>query len=574
MTLGPLEDEGDTAMPADLLIVNGRIFRGFGPGEPPPHGSAPGPRPEGAPTAIALAGGRITFVGDDATARRDHAGPRSIVLDARGGLVSAGLEDAHLHLLSGARSLDRVDLFGAETLEEIGSRITRWAAEHPDASWVVGRGWFYVPFPGGLPTAAQLDALVPDRPAYLRCYDGHSGWANSRALAIAGVHATTPDPPNGRIVRDPATGEPTGAVLESAQELLERVLPSPTADEDAASLGRAFAALAEAGITAVQDAWVEAGDVPLFRRLRDAGAIPLRVRLGMGMPSGIEPGPWRDLLDRYEALVGGLAGDPWLTSGILKGFADGVIESRTAAMLAPYEGTDSTGDPEWAPEALAAAVEEASRRGWQLEIHAIGDAGVRMALDAYERSGAAGAGDPRARRHRVEHIETIDPADLPRFGKLGVIAGMQPFHADPAPGQIRIWAANIGPERASRAWAWRSILDGGGWLAFGSDWPVVPFDPFIALHGAVTRQTPAGEPPGGWLPSERLTVAEALAAYTHGSAFAAHAETRRGMIAVGGDADLVVLDRDLLAEDPSAIVESRAVATIVGGRVVHGEGAA
>ena len=561
-------------MPADLLIVNGRVFRGFGPGEAPPPGSTPGPRPDGAPTAVAVTGGRISFVGDDAAARRVDRGPDTRVIDARGGLVSAGFEDAHLHLLSGARSLDRIDLFGADTLDGIGRRITAWADAHPASPWVLGRGWLYVPFAGGLPTAAQLDTLVPDRPAYLRCYDGHSGWANTRALALAGVDATTPDPPNGRIVRDAASGEPTGALLEAAQELLERVLPAPTAVEDVASLGRAFAALAAAGITAVQDAWVETDDVALFRRLRDAGSLPLRVRLGMGMPSGIEPTAWNALLDRYEALVGDLASDPWLTSGILKGFADGVIESRTAAMLAPYEGTDATGAPEWDPDALAAAVEAASRRGWQLEIHAIGDAGVRMALDAYERASAAGAGDPRARRHRVEHIETIDPADLPRFGALGVVASMQPFHADPAPAQIGIWAANIGPGRAGRAWAWRSILGRGGRLAFGSDWPVVPFDPRIALHSAVTRQTPAGEPPGGWLPAERLTIAEALGAFTLGSAFAAHAETRRGMIAVGRDADLVVLDRDLLAEDPSAIVGSRVVATVVDGRIAHGEGAA
>jgi hypothetical protein len=562
-------------MTADLLIVAGRVLRGFGPGEAPPHGSAPGPRPAGAPTAVAVRDGRITFVGDDATARRDHEGPRTVVLDARGGLVAAGLEDAHLHLLSGARSLDQVDLFGAATLDEIGARVAAWAAAHPAAPWVRGRGWRYAPFPGGLPTASQLDALVPDRPAYLRCYDGHSGWANRRALALAGIDAATPDPPHGRIVRDPARGDPTGALLEAAQELVERVLPVATAADDEAALGRAFTALAAAGITAVQDAWVEADEVALFRRLRDRGAIPLRVRLGMGMPPGIEPGPWADLLDRYEDLVGDLAGDPWLTSGILKGFADGVIESMTAAMLAPYEGSTSSGDPAWSPDALAAAVATASGRGWQVEIHAIGDAAVRMTLDAYERAGAAGAGDPGARRHRVEHIETIDPSDVGRFGRLGVIASMQPFHADPAPNQIATWAGNVGPERASRAWAWRSILAAGGRLAFGSDWPVVPFDPFLALHGAVTRQTPAGEPSDGWLPGERLTIAEALSAYTLGSAYAAHAETRRGIIEAGRDADLVVLDQDLLAEDAAAaITGTRVVATVVDGRVVHGEGVA
>jgi hypothetical protein len=560
-------------MDADLLILGGRVFRGFGPGEAPPPGSAPGPRPEGVPTAVTVAGGRIAFVGDDAEAKR-HAGPRTRVLDARGGLVTAGFDDAHVHLVGGARSVDRVDLFGADTLAEVEARIRGWATAHRDAPWVVGRGWLYTPFPGGLPTADLLDAFVPDRPAWLRCYDGYSGWANRRALALAGVGAATPDPVNGRIVRDPATGEPTGVLLEAAQDLVDAALASPTADEDAASLRRAFAALAAAGITAVQDAWVEAEDVALFRSLRDAGEIPLRVRLGMAIPSGIEPGPWRELLDRYDDLVGDLAGDPWLTSGILKGVADGVVESRTAAMLAPYESTDVTGDPEWDPDALAAAVEAASRCGWQVEIHAIGDAAVRMALDAFERAGAAGAGSPRARRHRVEHIETIDPADLGRFGSLGVIASMQPFHADPAPSQIAIWAANVGPERAGRAWAWRSILDLGGRLAFGSDWPVVPFDPFIALHGAVTRQTPAGEPPDGWLPAQRLTIAEALSASTLGSAFASHAEARRGIIEVGRDADLAVLDRDLLAEDPSAIVGTRVVATVVGGRIVHGEDAA
>lgn len=556
--------------PVDLLIVGGRVFRGSFPGEPPPSGSTAGPRPPGAPSAVAIRAGRIVFVGDDATALGEWRGPATRVLDARGGLVMAGFEDAHLHLLSGARSLDQVDLFGIETLDRIGEAVRAWADARPDAPWVLGRGWLYAAFPGAMPTRQQLDALVPDRPAYLGCYDGHTGWANSRALALAGIDATTPDPPLGEIVRDPASGEPTGALKEAATDLLLAVVPAPTPDEHRASIRRTVAAMHAVGITAVQDAWSEPELFPLARAMGDAGELPLRVRLAPPMEPGGSVADWQRCLDRYEEAAAPLAGDPWLTSGILKAMADGVVESHTAALLAPYADDPATsGNPTWEAGDLAAHVAAASGRGWQLEIHAIGDAAVRTTLDAFEL-----AGDARARRHRVEHIETIDPADIGRFGRLGVVASMQPFHADPSPGQIPVWAGALGPERAGRGWAWTSILRAGGVLAFGSDWPVVPFDPFIAVHGAVTRQTPGGEPPGGWLPAERLPLPAALSACTLGSAWAAHAEARRGTIAAGLDADLAVLDRDLLVEDPSAIVGTHVTATIVGGRLVHeGKGA-
>jgi predicted amidohydrolase YtcJ len=258
---------------------------------------------------------------------------------------------------------------------------------------------------------------------------------------------------------------------------------------------------------------------------------------------------------------------------------DGVIDARTAAVLAPYEDDTSTGLPAWTVEKLDAFVTEADRRGWQVELHAIGDRGVRMALDAFERAAAANGpwtGDPNGvgaapgrhrRRHRVEHVEMIDDADVPRFGRLGVVASMQPYHGDPTPAQIGPWAANIG-ERARSGWSWRRIRDGGGVLAFGSDWPVVPHDPFIALNNAVNRQTVRGEPAGGWSP-ERLRIEEALEAYTAGSAFAAYAENRRGRIREGMDADLVVLDRDLLAAGPSAIIGTGVALTVLGGRIVH-----
>ena len=555
---------------ADLLVVGGRVFRGTLPGEPIPVGSAAGPVPPGSPTAVAVRHGRIAFVGDDASALRDWRAPRTRVIEARGGLVMAGFDDAHTHLLSGARSLDRVNLFGLETLDGILGAIRRWAAERPDAPWVLGRGWFYSAFPGALPTRAILDAAVPDRPAYLGCYDGHTGWANSRALALAGISAATPDPPLGVIVRDPASGEPTGALKEAAMDLLLAVVPTPTSDEYRAAVRRAVTAMHAAGITAAQDAWSEPELFPLARAMRDAGELPLRLRLAPPMEPGGSIADWHRRLDGYDEAVATLPGDAWLSSGILKAMADGVVESRTAALLAPYADDPTTsGAPNWEAHDLAAHVAAASGRGWQLEIHAIGDAAVRTALDAFEQ-----AGDAATRRHRVEHIETIDPADIGRFGRLGAVASMQPFHADPSPGQIPVWADALGPERASRGWAWTSILGSGGVLAFGSDWPVVPFDPLVAVHGAVTRQTPRGEPPDGWLPSERLPLPAALSACTLGSAWAAHAERRRGTISAGLDADLVILDRDLLAEVPSAIIGTGVVATVVGGRLVHeGKGA-
>ena len=236
-------------------------------------------------------------------------------------------------------------------------------------------------------------------------------------------------------------------------------------------------------------------------------------------------------------------------------------------MLAPYEDDTSTGLPEWEAAQLDAFAAEADRRGWQLEIHAIGDRGIRTVLDAYERAAAV---DPaRERRHRVEHIETISAADIPRFAQLGVVASMQPYHADPSPNQIDVWAGNIGPERASRAWSWASIRRAGGTVALGSDWPVVPFDPMIALNSAVNRQTVDGQPADGWLPTEKLTLPQALAAYGQGSAYAAFADDRRGTLRPGADADLVVLDRDILEGGPSAIIGTHVALTVVGGRVVH-----
>ncbi len=540
-----------------LTIVNGTIL------------GAPGA------TAVAIADGRISAVGG-----RELAGAGGEIVDAGGGLVMPGFDDAHLHLQSGARAMSRARLYPLGTVEAILDAVRAHAEATPDASWVLGRGWLYAPFPGDMPTAALLDAVVPDRPAWMDCYDGHTGWANTAAMRLAGIGRETPDPPNGLIVRD-AGGNPTGAFKEGAQLLVERHIPQPSEDDDRASVRGAQTAMHALGLTAAQDAWLEPDELAFWERVHAARELDLRFRGALIMEPGQTLAEWRDRLDGYEAQAFPMRGGATLTAGILKGFVDGVIEARTASMLAPYEGDTGAGLPAWEPDTLNAFVAEADRRGWQVELHAIGDRGVRLALDAFEHAARVNgpwAGDPHgtgaapgthARRHRVEHIETIDPADVGRFASLGVVASMQPYHGDPSPNQIDVWAGNIGPDRAGRAWAWRSIREAGGTLAFGSDWPVVPFDPFIALNNAVNRQTQDGRPAGGWLPGERLTVAHALEAYTAGSAFAAHAEHRRGLIAPGMDADVVVLDRDLLAAGSSAIIGTGVRLTVFGGRIVH-----
>jgi predicted amidohydrolase YtcJ len=544
-------------MTDELTILNGRILGA-----------------EGA-DAVRIRDGRI-----DAVGRSGELGRVGELIDAGGGLVMAGFDDAHIHLLSGARAMGWANLYPLGTVDEVLAAIRAHAAAHPGDDWVRGRGWLYAPFPGGLPTRELLDQVVPDRPAFLDCYDGHTGWANTAALRLAGVDRTTPDPPNGVVVRD-ADGEPTGVLKEEAQALVERHIPLPTRDEDRASVARALSALHASGLTAGQDAWLEPDELAFWTALDDEGRLDLRFRGALIMEPGQTLAEWRDRLDGYEAQAFPRRGGATCDAGILKGFVDGVIEAKTASMLEPYEGDASRGLPAWEPDALNAFVAEADRRGWQVELHAIGDRGVRLALDAFEHAASANgpwAGDPHGdgaapgthrRRHRVEHIETIDPADIPRFGALGVVASMQPYHGDPSPNQASLWAGNIGPERASRAWAWRSIHLDGGRLAFGSDWPVVPFDPFIALHNAVNRQTVDGLPHGGWLPWERLPLETALEAYTAGSAFAGFAEHRRGRVARGLDADLVVLDRDLLAAGPSAIIGTGVRLTVLGGRVVH-----
>lgn len=551
LLLSPLPAVPVAEPAADLLLTGGRIW------------TAEASRPWA--EAVAVRDGRVAFVGSEAEAAR-LKGPKTETIALGGRLVVPGFEDAHLHLMSGARNLERVDLSEETTLTGLQERIREFARANPGSPWVVGRGWVYGSFPGGLPTREQLDAVVPDRPAYMDCYDGHTGWANSKALALAGITKETKDPPNGTIVRR-STGEPTGALKEAAGSLVEDLIPEPTPERHYALLLRALSLLNRNGVTAVQDAgWTPeevARFLPLLERARAEGKLTVRSRLTVDVsPADPAAGIAEAvrLRDRYR--------DGPIAFGGVKGYVDGVIEAHTAAMLAPYSDDPALGrgTPRWEPAALDRAVASADGAGLQVWLHAIGDRGIRMALDAF--AGAAARNPPRDRRHRVEHVEAIAAADVPRFAALGAVASMQPLHASPDQNNEAVWSRNVGAERASRGFAWRLVEKAGGRVAFGSDWPVVPPDVLRGLYCAVARKTRDGKPAGGWQPQLAVTVDSALRHYTADAAWAGFGEKERGCVAVGKRADLVVLSRDVLAAPPEEILRTRVLLTLLDGKPV------
>jgi predicted amidohydrolase YtcJ len=524
--------------PPELLVLGARI-----PGQAGLRG-------------VAVREGRILELGPDARMRR-LAGRGTRVLEAQGATLLPGFQDAHVHLQSGGLGLKGLALGSATRAGEILEALRRWDREHPGEGWIQGRGWTYTCFPGGLPDKALLDGVVKDRPVYLRAFDGHTAWANSRALALAGITAATPDPAGGQIVRDPRSGEPTGILKEEAQELMKRVIPPPSRAERLEALRAAMREAHRVGVTAVQEAGATAEEVELFEALRASGELKLRTYLALTTAEPLTDGE----LARMEALRARHREDPVLRVGAVKLFIDGVIESGTARLLAPYAVSASRGEALMDQAALNTRIATLDRHGWQVWVHAIGDGGVRMVLDAVE---AAGPG-ARARRHRVEHGELIDPADLPRFAALGVVASQQPLHGSPE--SLGPWKAQLGAPRAERGWRFGSLLRSGARLAFGSDWPVVGMDPLPALHMATTRTSPDGQPAGGWLPAERLSLREALDAFTTGAAYAAFDEARSGRLAPGMVADLVLLDRDL--ERPGALRKAKVAFTVFDGKVVY-----
>ena len=501
--------------------------------------------------------GRIVQVylrGDKRPAKVDY------LVEGKGRVLMPGLIDAHVHVTSIGFAALTLDLSETRSLTEALAKIAAYAAAHPDRPWIVGRGWNQELWGlGRFPTAAELDSAVSDRPVWLNRVDGHAGWANSRALALAGVTAQTKAPAGGQIERlaaiGKAPGKPAGVLVDTATALIDKAVPPPRPEDLDLALAKAQELLLARGVTAAADMGTSIEDWQAYRRAGDLGALRIRI---MSYASGIE----------QMTLIGGPGPTPWLYDDRLrlngvKLYADGALGSRGASLKAPYaDSPKSVGLRITADTQLKNQMSRAALDHFQVAVHAIGDAANDAVLDAIDELAVTYTGD---RRWRIEHAQIVDPADIPRFGKNGVIASMQPVHQT----SDRIMAeARLGPSRLAGAYAWKSILTAGGKLAFGSDAPVELPDPWAGMAAATTRQGPDGQPFGGWQPQEKITREAALAAYTANAAYAGFGEGRFGRLIRGERADFLLVDRDPLLASPSELAATKVLQTWVGGRVV------
>ena len=518
--------------------------------------------------AVAIGRGRIVYVGTDAGLAA-YVGARTRVVDLHGRMLLPGFQDAHIHPISSGIQANTCDLSDLKTADEYIDAVRKYAAAHPHEAWVTGNGWLMSAFgPGGRARRELLDAAVPDRPVYLSSSDGHTVWVNSRALELAHITAATPDPPDGRIDRDPQTHEPLGSLQEGASAAVDAVLPQPTPAQRSAGLEYAVRLLNGYGITAIQDANVSEEDLKTYRALERRGALTLHVVAAQWWEDteGLEQIARFERLRRQyrSALI-----DP----GTVKIKQDGVMENYTALLLEPYHiPGEVRGIAMVEPRLLKEAVTRLDAAGFQVHFHTIGDGAVREALDAIAAARATN-GD-LGHRHHLAHLELIDPADVPRFRELGTAANFQPLwaYADDYITQLTI--PFLGPERSARLYAIGSLYRSGALVAFGSDWSVSSANPLEELQVAVTRMDPAGGSTEPFLPQERIALPEALAAFTVNAAWVNRLEKETGTIEVGKRADLVVLERNLFAIPVTEIAHTRALVTLFGGRVVHGDLAA
>ncbi len=548
-------------MGVDLILLDAKVWTGEW---------AEGERtPDKAPAfaeAIAITAGRIIEVGSNEQVMA-QAGRNTKVIRLGGRLVVPGFIDSHVHFMGGGFQLLQLELKNTKSNAEFVRLIAEKAKTLPSGHWMRGGNWDEEAWPSAtLPTRWDIDSVTSQTPVFLTRYDGHAALANSVALRLAGVTKDTEEPADGVIVRDPATGEPTGVLKDGAMALVTRVIPRPSDAEMEQALRAALREANRLGVTSVHNITTDtesstgsfAGEIRLLRRAEREGWLTVR------QYAIIPIAHWKRLGD--VGISEGMGSD-WLKLGAVKGFADGSLASRTAWMFDPYDDAPqiwglpmSLMDP---PAKMEQLVREMQDAQIQSCIHAIGDRAVAELLDLYARIGGASAA---AARFRIEHAQHVRPEDFARFTKLGVIAAMQPYHAI----DDGRWAEKrLGAKRSRTSYAWRSMLDAGAPLAFGSDWPVAPLSPLLGIYAAVTRATLDGKHPQGWVPEERLTVEEALRAYTTGSAFAAFEESEKGTISPGKLADLVVLSDDIFTIPPARIQDVSVKMTVVGGKVVY-----
>jgi len=511
--------------------------------------------------AVAVRGGRIVYVGsEDGIA--PFVGSGTEVVDLAGRMVLPGFHDSHAHPISGGLTLAECDLNDSTTRAGVVAMIRWCATAHPDRPWVRGRGWALPIFPDANPRKELLDSLVPDRPAYLRAADGHSAWANSKALGLAGITKATPDPPDGRIERDPRTGEPSGTLREGATALVSRLLPERSAAERESALKLGIRLANRDGITSLYDASVNTADLHTYQAIIGEDSLTLRVVAALEVDPTAGPGQvpgLERLRERFRS--------PLLRPIAAKIFADGVLESGTAALLAPYLGRHGDqGHSNYTPASLDSIAVALDRAGFQIHVHAIGDRAIRMTLDAL--AAARQANGPRDARPMMAHIELIEPEDIPRFRELGVIADFQPLWAYADDYITQLTEPQLGPARSRWLYPIGSVAHNGAVIVGGSDWPVSSLNPLDAIQVAITRRAtdaPAGPP---WIPQEVVDLPTILAAYTINGAYAFGQEAETGSLEVGKAADLIVLDRNLFAIPVEQIHGVRVVRTLLEGKTV------
>lgn len=546
LVLLPLAKSGSAPAPPtpDLLLLNANVIT-MAPGQP-------------AAEAIAVSHDRIAWVGTGADARRLYPGATR-VLDLHGATVLPGIIDSHTHLVELGKSLLQLNLKDVPSDKEAVERVKRRVATAKPGEWILGWGWDEGKWAAHYPDNRALSAVSPNNPVYLVGLHTFAAWANKRALALAGISKNTADPENGKILRDPQTGEPTGILLNRAQKLVESHIPPMTLPQVEQAIELAARECVRNGLTSVHEAKVTPIMVDAFRDLIRQDRMPLRVYT---MLDGADPQLVATWLQRGPQM------DPQhrLTIRAFKLFADGALGSRGAALLEPYSDAPQIRGLMTTPEpTVYDLTRRALQRGFQVCTHAIGDRANRLVLDAYERAlrEVPTARDPRL---RIEHAQVLAPEDIPRFSKLGVIASMQPTHCT----SDKAWAEDrLGPQRVKGAYAWQSVLKTGAHLPLSSDFPGETLNPFYGIYAAITRQDPQGNPPGGWYPEQRLTLAEALRGYTLEGAFAEFEEKDKGSIEAGKLADFTVIDLDPAKVAPKDILNTRVLKTIVGGKVVY-----